>query len=57
MVEDVEVVVDDVEVVVDDVEVVVEVVVALESSGIVSFCSTKMVQSLNILKFKSNLHP
>jgi hypothetical protein len=40
VVEDVEVVVDDVEVVVDDVSVVVEVVVALESSGIVSFCST-----------------
>ena len=37
MVEDVEVVVDDVVV---DVSVVVEVVVALESSGIVSFCST-----------------
>jgi len=40
VVEDVEVVVEDVEVVVDDVEVVVDNVVTLESSEIVSFCST-----------------
>jgi len=40
VVEDVEVVVDDVDVVVEVVDVVVEVVVTLESSEIVSFCST-----------------